>query len=30
MTLRKEKEVNNKVETPVTKTTQIVPIHAED
>ena len=30
MTLRKEKEVDNKVEMPVTKTNQIVPVNAEN
>ena len=30
MTLQKEKEVDNKVETPVTKKTQIILVHAED
>ena len=30
MTLRKRKEVDNKVETPVTKTNQIVPVNAEE
>ena len=30
MTLRKEKEVDNKVEMPVTKENQIVPVHVDD
>ena len=30
MTLRKEKEVDNKVVMPVTKENQIVPVNAED
>ena len=30
MTLRKRKEVDNKVEIPVTKTNQIVPVNAEN
>ena len=30
MTLQKGKEVNNKVEMPVTKTNQIVPVNVED
>ena len=30
MTLQKGKEIDNKVEMPVKKTTQIVPVNAED